>query len=172
MALIFQYGSNMSTARLNHEKRMNGDAKVIEVVRTKNKFIFGFTVFSKTNKCAAADIELDTNGEIIYGVLYEIPDYLLTRDLAGKLNRKSMDGIEGLNYKRHLIDVIKSDGEEISVWTYTVKDKVYKLKTSKDYISHIITGLREHHISPEYYNYIKSRIVENDSTLESFVQNA
>ena len=34
MTLVFQYGSNMSVARLNSNDRLDGDAKTIGVART------------------------------------------------------------------------------------------------------------------------------------------
>jgi hypothetical protein len=37
MAYIFQYGSNMSVSRLNHEDRLCGNAKVVCVAKTIEK---------------------------------------------------------------------------------------------------------------------------------------
>ena len=34
MALVFQYGSNMSVARINDTKRLDGDAKTIGIAST------------------------------------------------------------------------------------------------------------------------------------------
>lgn len=55
MAFVFQYGSNTLETRLNSPKRLNGSAKFISVVRTSKKYNFAFTVWSKNNRCAAAD---------------------------------------------------------------------------------------------------------------------
>ncbi len=66
--LIFQYGSNISTARLNDRDRLNGDARVISIVSTVDKFDIAFTVWSKSNGCAAADIVQSDTGRHIYGV--------------------------------------------------------------------------------------------------------
>jgi len=47
MALVFQYGSNMSVARLNSDDRLAGDAKVVCVATTIEPFDLVFSVWSK-----------------------------------------------------------------------------------------------------------------------------
>ena len=56
MTLVFQYGSNTSSSRLNSDDRSKGDAKVVGLVCTKDIFKLDFTVWGQGNKCAAADI--------------------------------------------------------------------------------------------------------------------
>src|SRR5438045_3551831 len=101
MALVFQYGSNTSSGRLNSDDRLRGDARDLGLVRTQASFELHFDVWSETNKCAAADIREDSVRQI-FGVLYEIPDYLMSRTTSGA--RKSLDEIEGRRYERRLID--------------------------------------------------------------------
>jgi hypothetical protein len=48
MAIVFQYGSNMSVARLNCTDCLAGDAKLIGVARTVESYELAFTVWSKT----------------------------------------------------------------------------------------------------------------------------
>ncbi len=79
MALIFQYGSNLSVSRLNHADRLNGDAELVAVAQTVEHFELRFSVWSVTNNCAAADIVPNSSGRSIYGVLYSVPDHLLSR---------------------------------------------------------------------------------------------
>ena len=43
---VFQYGSNMSSARLNDPGRPNGQANVQGIARTVRRYKFGFTVWS------------------------------------------------------------------------------------------------------------------------------
>jgi cation transport regulator ChaC len=167
MALVFQYGSNMSVTRLNSADRLAGDAKVVCIATTINPFELVFSVWSKSNNCAAADLLPSDAGRSAYGVLYEIPDFLLSRDTAEEKGRKSLDAIEGegTNYVRTMIDVVKSDGETVRATTYVVKNRQANLKTSAAYVSHILTGLREHNMPAEYCQYVQFKIIENNGDL-------
>ncbi|HJX19290.1 MAG TPA: gamma-glutamylcyclotransferase family protein [Acidiferrobacterales bacterium] len=169
MALVFQYGSNMSVARLNGEDRLAGDAKPICVARTVEPFDLMFTVWSKSNNCAAADLVPGKTGRSIYGVVYEVPDFLLSRDTAKQRNRRSLDTIEGegTNYVRAMIDLIRGDGSTVYAMTYVVKDRRSDLKTAYAYVRHILLGLKEHNIPNEYCQYVRSKVIENNSDLEN-----
>jgi len=168
MALVFQYGSNMSTARLNSAERLVGDARLIGVARTVATFEFGFTVWSGGNGCAAADLVPTDKGRSIYGVLYEVPDFLLSRDTAEARGRKSFDAIEG-EYVRTPVELIAGDGSQVQAITYLVRERQPNLKTSLAYVSHILAGLREHGIPEEYCAYIRSKIVENNLELKDLL---
>lgn len=167
MALVFQYGSNMSVARLNAVDRLAGDAEAICIARTAEPFELVFSVWSKSNSCAAADLLPNKAGRSIYGVLYEIPEFLIFRDTAKQRNRKSLDAIEGegANYVRTTIGLITNDGEPVSAITYIVKNRQPNLKTSAAYVTHILTGLREHGMPAEYCQYVRSKIIENNGEL-------
>lgn len=168
MALVFQYGSNTSEKRLNSENRLNGVAIKIGIVQTINKFDFDFTIWSKTNKCAVADIK--PNGEMnIWGVLYRVPDERVFRDKKNK--DKCLDQIEGEghNYERIKIKISDADGNQIEedVYTYIAKDskRTNNLKTSKEYISHIMEGLIINEIPDNYINYVRNQIKKNNSEI-------
>lgn len=167
MALVFQYGSNMSVARLNSADRLTGDAKLVCVATTVEPFELVFSVWSKTNNCAVADLLPSDAGRTAYGVLYEIPDFLLSRETAREKGRKSLDAIEGegTNYVRAMIDVITDDGATVRATTYVVKNRQANLKTSAAYVSHILAGLREHNMPAEYCQYVQSKIIENNEDL-------
>lgn len=167
MALVFQYGSNMSVARLNHTERLAGDAKPIGIATTLEPFELAFTVWSKTNNCASADINHSQAGRSIYGVVYDIPDFLLSRETAKKQSRKSLDAIEGegTNYIRKTIKLLKTDGAQISAITYVVKEPMAGYKTSMAYVKHILDGLKEHAMPDEYCRYVVSRIIQNNPEL-------
>jgi len=167
MALVFQYGSNMSVARLNGDDRLAGDAKVVCVAKTVERFELVFSVWSKSNNCAAADLQPSNAGRTVYGVLYEIPDFLLSRETAKQSGRRSLDAIEGegTNYVRAIIDVVTNVGEIVRALTYVVKDRQPNLKTSAAYVSHILAGLGEHNMPKEYYRYVQSKIFENNEAL-------
>ena len=168
MAFVFQYGSNMSAARLNHSDRLAGDAKAIGVAMTVEPFEFGFTVWSKSNTCAAADIAPGAAGVRIYGVVYEIPDSLISRDTAKTQGRKSMDAIEGegMNYVRQTLELERLDGAKLTAMTYVVKDRKVNLKTSLPYVQHIFDGMKENDIPIDYQRYIAARIIENNPALQ------
>ena len=168
MALIFQYGSNTSSSRFNSGDRLRGDARSLGAVYTAEDFELDFTVSSAGNKCAAADI-VSGRGRRIWGVLYEISDYLIRRETSG--NRKSLDAIEGRKYERQIIAITHPDGTlfEGEVITYVVRDKENGIQTSLDYCRHIIEGLREHNVPDEYIQYAKGRMIANNSSLQTDV---
>jgi cation transport regulator ChaC len=169
MALIFQYGSNMSIARLNGKDRLCGDAKPIGVMKTLGLFELVFSVWSKTNNCAAADIVPCDFGKEIYGVVYDVPEILLSRNTAKMNNRISMDQIEGegTNYVRRNIDLLKPDGSTASALTYVAKEPKSGLVTDLDYVKHILTGLSENNIPEEYRHYVRSRVIDNNPMLKT-----
>lgn len=168
MAIIFQYGSNMSSERINHKTRLAGDAKMIGTAKTLEKFELGFTVYSQKNRCAAADIVPGKTGRSIYGVLYDIPDYLLARNTAEKFGRRSLDTIEneGKNYVRQLIKLFVTGGPEIEALTYVVKNRRNGIKTAPQYVRHILHGIREHNIPENYFQYAKRKIQANNPNIQ------
>ena len=56
MALVFQYGSNLSSQRLNGNERLRGGARIVGTARTTASYRLDFTVWSPHNQCAAADL--------------------------------------------------------------------------------------------------------------------
>ena len=169
MALVFQYGSNAHSERLNADDRLRGDARPVGIACTTDIFELDFNVWSKGNGCAAADL-VPGAGRSIWGVLYEIPGYLIRRETSG--NCKSLDAIEGegTNYQRVEIALIDSVGESITALTYVVINKVSALRTSLEYASHIVIGLREHNVPSEYIDYVKARIVANNPSLKDGIE--
>lgn len=165
--LVFQYGSNMSVGRLNDVARLAGAAKPIGIAKTVEKFELAFTIFSRTNNCAAADIVPSKSGRAIYGVVYEIPEFLLSRETAKAKGRKSLDAIEGegTNYVRSMIELTDAGGSSIKALTYVVKNRTPDLLTSLTYVQHILQGLKEHGMPSEYRDYVRARIVQNNSAL-------
>ena len=166
MSLVFQYGSNTAVQRLNSTKRLNGAAEIVAPACTNDHHELDFTVWSKTNNCAAADIVPGGNRPI-WGILYEIPDDLIYRKLSG--SRKSLDAIEGEggNYQRIKIDVRPQDDANniISVLTYVVRERSTGLLTSAAYASEILNGLSSHNIPKEYIAYVHERILLNNEEL-------
>jgi hypothetical protein len=163
MAFVFQFGSNVRYDRLNSPQRLNGDARLVDVVRTREAFELDFTVWSEGNGCAAADI-VSGRGRSLWGVLYEVPDFLVATETAG--GRRSFDEIE-CEYVRRSITVVSGDGApvETEALTYMVEHKRHDLRTGAHYVSHILTGLREREVPAEYLDYVQRRIIANNPDL-------
>ena len=168
MALVFQYGSNTSSTRMNSEERLRGDARDLGLVCTESVFELGFDVWSTGNACAAADIR-ESRGRRIWGVLYEVPDYLVSRATSG--DRKSLDAIEGELYERRVIRVMWPDATPVTgeVTTYVARNPEVGRRTSIEYVSHIISGLRAHGAPDEYLAYLKERVISNNPDLAAQV---
>src|SRR6266853_5585244 len=95
MALVFQYGSNCLDSEINSKNRLCGDARFVDVAETVEDFELAFDVQSTGRGCAASDIVRKPGGKV-WGVLYEVPDYLFDRQTAqAGGGRKSFDKIEG-----------------------------------------------------------------------------
>ena len=163
---VFQYGSNMSTARLNSSGRLRGDAEFVSIVSTLEKFELDFTVWSGSNDCAAADLVPSKYGRKIFGALYTIPEDLIFRDMA-RSGRTTMDAIEGEGrvYERINIGLLYNQSE-IEALTYIVKEKKTGLKTKLHYAQHIIDGVDEHPIPTEYREYVVARVELNNPELK------
>ena len=146
---VFQYGSNCSTSQINSDDRLCGDAKFIDIARTDRDFELAFDVHSKKRGCAASDI-VESPGQKVWGVLYDVPEYLMSKDTAMAQGRRSFDEIEGSKYRRETIVVRRPNGEAVEAITYRVIAPQKGLKTNIAYVQHIIAGLREHGIDAAY----------------------
>lgn len=170
--LVFQYGSNMSSKRLNGPDRLAGGARRVGIAQTCDPYRLCFPVWSRPNGAAAASISPDPGGLPIFGVLYEIPSALVYRKEAKPHKRKSLDAIEaeGTNYIRREIDLIHPDGSAISATTCVAKKAGADLKTSSEYVNHILTGLAENDIPKTYRAYVGSCIVKSNPELAPMVK--
>jgi hypothetical protein len=172
---LFQYGSNMNSARLNHKDRLAGRARAVGVARL-DAWGIRFDLFSTTNNCAATDI-VEAHGEHTLGVLYEVPCALVFAP-AGK--RSKMDRIEGAtadgtgNYARRTIEVLHN-GKKWRAVTYvgteagrqrfrSLRDE--QRRVSDEYFAHLILGAEEHGIPETYRAYLRARagFIENQVT--------
>lgn len=171
MAYVFQYGSNTMPSRFNSEDRLRGDARSLGAAYTDEEFELKFDVWSRGNNCAAADI-VSGRGRRIWGVLYQIPDYLISRETSN--NRKSLDAIEGPRYERRTTAVRYSDGtpvnEEVTTYIVLESERQHKIQTSLAYCRYIILGLREHNVPNEYIEYAKAQMIANNPSLKEDVE--
>jgi gamma-glutamylcyclotransferase (GGCT)/AIG2-like uncharacterized protein YtfP len=167
---FFQYGSNCSEMQINANDRLRGDAKFVGIAETAEEFELAFNVYSMGRGCAASDIVRKPGGKV-WGVLYEVPDHLISRDSASAHGRKSFDAIEGegTNYKREAIQVCRRDGQALTAITYRVRAPQAGLRTSIDYVRHVVTGLREHDIPEEYVGKVKAIASENNPDIASVI---
>lgn len=170
MALVFQYGSNTSSERINSNDRMRGDACPVGIAYTEDDFELEFTVWSHGNQCAAANIVPDS-GRKIWGILYEIPDYLIRRETSR--NRRSLDAIEGecRNYHRTIVALRYPNGlpVERGAIVYVVPNRTSGLRTSLEYARHVIGGLLEHNVPGAYIEYVKERVIANNPDLRNAI---
>ena len=171
MALVFQYGSNCSDAQMNSLERLRGDARFIGIAQTLEDYRLTFDVWSAGRGCAASNI-VPTAGSTVWGVLYDVPDWLMNRDSARKRQRRSFDSIEGegSNYRRTQIDVRKSDAQVLTATTYVVIEPRAGLKTNLEYVGHIIRGLRERRIDTAYIETVKAIAAENNPQIADAVR--
>lgn len=171
MALVFQYGSNTSSERINSNDRLRGDACPVGIAYTEDDFELEFIVWSHRNQCATANIA-PSSGRKIWGILYEIPDYLVRRETSG--SRRSLDAIEGegQNYQRTTIALRYPNGlpVEREVITYVARNRRSELRTSLQYARHIIRGLREHNAPDDYIEYVKARVIANNPDLRNDIE--
>jgi cation transport regulator ChaC len=162
--LVFQYGSNCSTARLNSHDRLRGDAVAIGRADLDD-YQLAFDVWSDGNNCAASDI-VAAPGQTVQGVLFEIPDELMSRGTAPQ-GRRSFDGIEGRRYERVPITVRRPDGSRVQAVTYSARQDERKanIRTCSAYVSHIIIGLRQHGADPDYIETVIATACENNPAI-------
>lgn len=167
MAIIFQYGSNTDTARLNADDRLKGQARCIGLASTVEPHEFRLGVPSDKYQCTAT-IE-PGGGESVWGVLYEIPDHLVKRDTKTPRRWKSLDEIEaeGRNTRRITIRVRKVHGEEVPAITYVGIKTQKGLRTKVEYASHILRGLISNGAPAEYIHRVRDVIIENNPDIES-----
>lgn len=164
--MVFQYGSNCLDSQINGKDRLKGDAKFTSIAETVDDYELAFDVFSKGRHCAAADIVHKPGGKV-WGALYEIPTYLISRESAVARGRKSLDAIEGegTNYERKEITVRTPDGEIVRALTYTVIHPCGGLTTDLDYVRYVVAGLRERSVPGDYIEKVKSIAAANNPPL-------
>jgi hypothetical protein len=92
MALIFQYGSNCSESEINSQERLQGNARFVVIAETVEDYQLAFAVLSKKRGCAASGI-VRCPGNKVWGVLYDVPDFLIERESAKGRGSKSLDAI-------------------------------------------------------------------------------
>ncbi len=155
---LFQYGSNMSPARLNGPERLNGQAKAISAARLDGWGI-RFDLNSKTNDSAVTDI-VPAPGEHVLGVLFELSEGALA----------VMDRIEGVradgmgNYQRANVEIsVVPSGETVTAVTYlgTEAGRARCRNGSADrqivkpaYFEHLLAGGRLFDFGTAYVRYL------------------
>ena len=171
MALVFQYGSNTSTARLNGSDQLQNTAGSLGLAITRDDYHLGFTYWSQKINCAAADL-IPGAGRKIYGVAYEISEERIYRDKGGGL--MTLDEIkgEGSAHRRTTIEVylVELPEKPVTAMTYVVKNPQEGLRTDLRYVEHIFRGLREHEAPEEYIEYVKQRTAASNPELVAAIR--
>ena len=167
MLLVFQYGSNLSTARLNGPDRLQGAAEVVGLARTVDPFRISFDADTGAG-WAAANL-LREGDEPAVGVLYRIPEERVVRGVSPGV--RTLDDIEHESqiYARQEIGVhCEAHGEDsIEVWTYLVIEPRRGVPTRWEYVRHILIGLVEHGAPLAYRRRVEQRILEHQPDLSA-----
>jgi hypothetical protein len=160
---LFQYGSNMSSRRLNSAQRLGGAATPIGRARLDGWGI-RFDLYSETNKCAVTDIRR-SHAEHVWGALFCVPRELV----IAPSGRSRMDEIEGAgkgersNYRRETIYARRGRylvQAETYVGTAPARHRFnraspVKQRVSKKYFAYLIKGSRENRLPKSYVAYLK-----------------
>ena len=169
MALVFQYGSNCASSRLNAPQRLNNHATDLGAAQTVEECDVRFNVYSQQNGCAAADI-LNVPGRRVWGVLFEIPDEFVRGKREDGL--KTLAQIEGPRYEERGVRVQRMGSERVErAVTFAVKPRERRdgLWTSVDYVGHIVNGLRTHRVPEDYVLHIIELAIATNATAQSKV---
>ena len=172
---LFQYGSNMSSKRLNSPERLCGKAEFIGIAKLDH-YRLVFDLYSECNGCAVSDIVPDPSDQV-WGVLCHV-----SRDLviAPPEQRSKMDEIEGAkpdctgNYHRIEIEVQLDTGRTVRSYTYVgTKEGRHRYQekppnrqaTTQEYVSHILTGAKEHCLPEPYIDQIRQIAIAHNERL-------
>lgn len=176
MTIVFQYGSNCKESEINSPKRLDNKAKFLDVAKTVANYELAFDVYAKAKnrQCGAADIvkSKSSKNKVVWGVLWEVPGYMILQKTAKAKGVNSLDAIEGegTNYRRRRALVQCPNGKKLMPLTYVVKKpNPQGIATSKDYAQLIIDGLREHikdGIPSEYIKEVKQIIKQNNPKID------
>lgn len=157
---IFQYGSNCDEKRLNSPDRLQGAARSLGKAQTADEFELEFDVYSKSNHCGASDIvPRPGSGKKVWGVLYDVPADLVYG--SRKDGRRTLEQIEGALYRPQPV-LLDWNGSRVEAITFVVRNPVSGLKTSKDYVGHIIHGLRAHEVEEDYIESVRQKAIINN----------
>ena len=139
MPLIFQYGSNCSTERLNSPKRLDGAAEPRGRAQTVSEYEIAFDVWSDGNRCATADL-----------IPAHKPASTLGESCTKHQSRAQSNyrKVEGPHYEKKAIHIRNRAGEEMEATTFFVKctERQEGLWTSAEYVRYIVRGLRDREI--------------------------
>jgi hypothetical protein len=142
----------------------------VTIAETVDDYQLAFDVWSRGRGCAASDI-VASPGNKVWGVVYDVPDFLIARDTAAQRERKSLDAIEGegTNYARHPITIKSANGELLAASTYRVIHPRAGLQTNVEYVGYIVRGLQEHGVAREYIAKVKAIAITNNPTIAAAV---
>jgi hypothetical protein len=163
---LFQYGSNMSTKRLNSTNRLEGCAKPIGKARLDGWGI-RFDLYSESNDCAVTDI-IRSHQEFVWGVLFLVPRELV---IARRGERSRMDVVEGAglgslsNYRRATIYVRRGKylmQAETYLGTSEARRRFEALqpnaqRVSREYFGYVAVGCKSHKLPKSYLAKIKKQ---------------
>jgi hypothetical protein len=157
----------MDVGRLNSEDRLSGKAILKGTAITVEKYDLVFNVWSKSNNCAAANLQTQGQNSIC-GILFEIPDEFIYRRKDGIKTLDSIEG-EGKNYQRENINVIYQL-KNVTAITYIGKELKSGIITSFDYAKHLVNGAIANNFADEYTMYIISQIIKSNPEINNNIR--
>jgi DNA repair protein SbcC/Rad50 len=143
--LIFAYGSNMDSARLI--SRVPSAKTVVTVFI--NRYLLRFNKISNDGSSKANIIQTENEGDIVWGVIYEIDDS----------EKSLLDDFEGLGfgYNESHLSFTCVEGETYQAWAYigdkdALDDNLLPYEWYKD---HCLSGAVEHKLPEKYIDKLK-----------------
>jgi AIG2-like family len=102
--------------------------------------------------------------------LYEIPREFVFGRRTDK--RKTLEQIEGPKYQPVRIDLRLGNGVKHEALTFVVRanDKQQGLRTSIEYLGHIVRGLREQGVCEEYIATVKGIAIASNPAIRDAAQ--
>ena len=141
-SLYFAYGSNLN---LRHFKRRCPGAVALGRARLPD-YKLAFTRYNRTHKGGVADIVPEPAAEV-WGALYDVDDACLA----------TLDEYEGVprSYRREAVRVFDDQGVRREAQAY-VANQTGAFAPSRQYLSIIVEGARDHGLPEEYIESIRA----------------
>jgi gamma-glutamylcyclotransferase (GGCT)/AIG2-like uncharacterized protein YtfP len=149
-ARVFAFGSNMCSGRFrDHGVHPAGVGEAASLQDHR----LAFEKLSKKDGSGKASVQ-PAAGEVVWGVLYEIPDAELP----------ILDRGEGKGYTRSHLRVTTGSGQSVDAWVYVARepDTSGKLKPYTWYTRFLVEGAIEHRLPDEYVRTLRALAADPD----------
>jgi|SRR3990167_8649023 len=148
--LYFAYGSNMLRSRLENQKK--GKERIGQVVDHGVAVLLGHAIkFNKKSIDGSGKTNIiGENTSKVFGIIYELTDEQI----------KLLDKIEA-GYKKSTVDTLL-EGNTVRADTYFAipKKTDNNLLPTRDYLSFLILGAKEHNFPEDYVEFLEKTKVK------------